>query len=531
MSMEEIIGDPEPGKFAADLVRRVLDIAFDQGHPDQRHSEHWWDREDWPLDGRQWSYNGQINRYEFNQRCVTEHELRKEKKRGSGSDEITIQRKLEGKIWGEKKFPLGRTTIRSKKIFPANKFQQDDDDAINGTLPWWNLFTEATNLDSRSLYDTSIGTPTKIMKIPFDDYVETFENEDVYPSYGSNVTQHKCKLLDVSWYSCTDDFATKGDQELNEDNIGIPSLSVRAMVYYSEPINIDDDSNGDGDHDHVTMKVLGVIAEAPVASFNCIEQLNERISGFVFTCHDDVDDNTDDPNGKPKTANSNVQATYVESSSNDLETLEDDEKDALLDDRALVVHRLVQKVTGNQINVAASPSKLPFFKPKPVGMPPLRTLRTMMQVHLPDPRWPLKCPNSVCLECGKDPKAAADDGKLMHCTRCCVRKFCSSGCMTKSWKSDIWSHRIECKAAQKQNKYNVNGTRREKCKKLVDGGICTNEQANAMIDAIGKTMGEESLDVKYDSVPQMQEKHRKDARDTRKARKNAKKKKGKGKKK
>ena len=77
----------------------------------------------------------------------------------------------------------------------------------------------------------------------------------------------------------------------------------------------------------------------------------------------------------------------------------------------------------------------------------------------------------------------------------------------------------------------MNITQREQYQKPVDDEIWTNEQKNVMIKIIGKTMGEVSLNMKYDSVPQMQEKYCKNARDTRKTRKNTKKKKRKRKKK
>lgn len=67
--MEAIVG-PEPGKIVAEALTRVLDLAFDEGHPDPRHSEHWWDWRDWPFDGRQWTYDGSINRYKLDKKST-----------------------------------------------------------------------------------------------------------------------------------------------------------------------------------------------------------------------------------------------------------------------------------------------------------------------------------------------------------------------------------------------------------------------------------------------------------------------------
>ena len=75
-TLEDAFGHPEPGKYCASMVRRVLDLAFDEGHSDPRHSEHWWEWVNWPIDGRQWEYNGQINRYEVNNKAVADHEKR-----------------------------------------------------------------------------------------------------------------------------------------------------------------------------------------------------------------------------------------------------------------------------------------------------------------------------------------------------------------------------------------------------------------------------------------------------------------------
>jgi hypothetical protein len=73
--MEAIVG-PEPGKYVAKAIQRVIELAYDEGHPDPRHSEHWWDWKDWPIDGRQWDYDGSINRYQLDKKIHSEWKRR-----------------------------------------------------------------------------------------------------------------------------------------------------------------------------------------------------------------------------------------------------------------------------------------------------------------------------------------------------------------------------------------------------------------------------------------------------------------------
>lgn len=72
---------------------------------------------------------------------------------------------------------------------------------------------------------------------------------------------------------------------------------------------------------------------------------------------------------------------------------------------------------------------------------------------------------------------------------------------------------------------------RDNCNEMVANEDMTPAQANFCMSTIENMMGQATLDEKFDSVPEMREKHRQDAKGARKARRSAKKKKGKGRKK
>lgn len=221
--MEAIIG-PQPGKIAADIVRRVLDVAFDKGHPDPRHSEHWWDWKDWPFDGRQWEYDGQLNRYKFNKKVNAEWERRAKilpPNTGMNGSDLHVVRKLEGGLlWGDKKFPNGRTSIRSSRSFcpPSTS---------SGEAFMEDLFVEASNLTKRSSYDASIKPKRPIQKLPLNDkFVREFE-EEFYKCKADILVDRSLGVLNLNFYICTDSFATRGEQlSLKEADGGVPSLSL-----------------------------------------------------------------------------------------------------------------------------------------------------------------------------------------------------------------------------------------------------------------------------------------------------------------
>ena len=102
---------PDPGSFYASIVRRVLELALDPGHPDPRHSEHWWAWADWPLDGRQWDrIDGS---FKLDRGALSEHKERSSLEGALGS-KLKVERKLEGIIWDTDR---PRTAIRSTGVF------------------------------------------------------------------------------------------------------------------------------------------------------------------------------------------------------------------------------------------------------------------------------------------------------------------------------------------------------------------------------------------------------------------------------
>lgn len=287
---------------------------------------------------------------------------------------------------------------------------------------------------------------------------------------------------------------------------GAPSISVTAVMYYK-------DSSG-------VQKTVAVIADAPLAGNGYIDRLHNRIAGFVFTEEDFKDGQCNA-----------VNVTYVESSMNDLEPLDHDDKDALLEDRALIVHRLIQNTLGkkakNYPTEVSKPLYLPVIKPDASGFPPVRTLTTKMTIHLADPRWPFAKPNSLCLECGRDPKVSG--GKLLLCSKCGVRLFCSKECMDKSWKSDVWCHRMECERKCAHEESTLGKSMREMFNGLLGKQEISPAEVERRLAIMEKSMGQAALDEKFETVPEMREKLRQDAKGARKAQRSAKKKKGKGK--
>lgn len=360
------------------------------------------------------------------------------------------------------------------------------------------LLTEAADLDKRSSYDAAIKRDKPIKGLPF---------KEVFSQEVEAVLGENCKVLMMQYFGCTDAFATRGEQK-GEDNV--PSLLIGAKVLYETSPGV--------------LKNVMVVAETPMRPMGMtmfVEASHDRIAGFVFSV-DDVEEST---------SSNAVNVTYVESCQYDLDTLDHNEKDALLEDRALIVHRFLEnylkpvEVTHNLLSDVSFPRYLPAVKPDAGNMlPPERTITLMHAIHRADPRWPLVKPNSVCLECGNEPNITC--GKLLHCSKCGVRKFCSSECMATSWRSNTWSHKDECANHCNLQQSQVGRSIEDGFKELVEEG-----HSEDVLSQLEQLLGTTSFKEKYDSVEEMRDGHRQKAKETRKANREGKKGKKKGKKK
>jgi hypothetical protein len=166
-------------------------------------------------------------------------------------------------------------------------------------------------LKIRCYYDASICKPEKVTSQEFGQINEeihySFVREMPFASvltsddegdYGEDAPL----LTQICVYICTGDFAVKAEQQ-SPDTCGVPSLSVKASM-----AGIDATTG--------KLTTYYVIAEAPMPVENCAENLQHRISGFVFRGENgESRDGSDD----------DVHITYVESSLNDLQTLEAEE--------------------------------------------------------------------------------------------------------------------------------------------------------------------------------------------------------------
>lgn len=532
--MEAIVG-PEPGKYVAKAIQRVIELAYDEGHPDPRHSEHWWDWKDWPFDGRQWDYDGSINRYQLDKNIHSEWKRRQKQAcsvesgesesddhNGSGMEAsgLKVQRKLEGgMLWKQQKFPNGRTCIRSSSkvdILPSvdiEKFKA-------------GMFNTVVNLTNRASYDAAIKPDKPIQDLPMNDqfkqeYTEAINNSDNEKLRVNTI--RGSKIVATKFFGCTGPFAVKGEQEYGEESV--PSLMVGALVLYQSSIG---GIHNGGIHN------LFVVAEVPMRPMGMEETFIEasfnRLAGFVFNVEDIMEEGG-------KSSGEAITVTYVESCDYDLDTLDHDEKDAVLEDRALIVHRLLKNCPGadpsNLLLEVSFPRHLPAVKPvAEFSLPPYRTVSFMSTVHRADPRWPLVKPNSVCLECGKDP--TNDGGKLLHCSKCSVRRFCSSKCMAKSWRSDTWSHKVECTSWCNVQQGMLGSSLEDKFREMVEEGGKYSMQADeldANISMLEQAVGSTTLNARYDSLEEMRDGERQRAKENRKAKRDGKKGKKKGKKK
>ena len=124
-----------------------------------------------------------------------------------------------------KKYPLGRTSLRSSTTLPASLFPQpkndvEEEDSIDSSDAdtfWAEMFAKASNVRYRSQYDASIYVPDNqmIAKAPRDEKMNQ-DFEDEKPFDGHFESGHDCFLIDSSMsYYCTDNVATKGEQQLS----------------------------------------------------------------------------------------------------------------------------------------------------------------------------------------------------------------------------------------------------------------------------------------------------------------------------
>jgi len=372
----------------------------------------------------------------------------------------------------------------------------------------------------RASCDASIYTQDRITRQevgPSDDFNERFLEAYML----SNEEERGATISDYSFYGCTGEFATRGEQQ-DSETMAVPCLCISTRSF-----SFDDDDHVIDDS-HVSI-VTDMPMPMPLAehipgltssmSDTFADRLNHRVAGFTF--RDAADDM--------------VEITYVESALNDLETLSEKQKDALLVDRALVVHRVIAQITGatehGQRQLPQTVKTL-YAKPEASGMPPSRTVSLRMGVHRADPRHPLKKPNSCCLECGKEPKkenglAQGELQGLFKCSKCHVRKFCSRECHAKSWKSSVWSHRTECNAWAEHEQWASTGSLRDHVREAVASGQIPNMggDAEAIIEQLlGKTVIDEASDNVDDARAKEKARQKKNRQQNRK-------KKGRGKKK
>lgn len=95
-------------------MRRVLEIAVDEGHEDPRHRDHWWPWKEWPLDGRQYWLANEDEK--IDKTAVSEHKNRS-KMEGALQTKLLVERKMEGIIWDPDK---PRLVLRATGAFDAD---------------------------------------------------------------------------------------------------------------------------------------------------------------------------------------------------------------------------------------------------------------------------------------------------------------------------------------------------------------------------------------------------------------------------
>jgi hypothetical protein len=419
---------------------------------------------------------------------------------GACDSKLKVERKLEGIIWDHDKPHMA---LRSTGAFALDMIIEEPPDKSDedGSLPdpeecdastWFPAVLEACNLAKRHTWDASIlkqfaGSPIPAgVTVHLSDQAQTqFKTENPFAPFFERVCPNVVLdeeddeedddlTLSVLLYSCTDAFPTRDDQrEIQErltDDMGTKSVCVQASFPYIDPLT-------------GKMRIVCVVAEAPIPVSDgvFVEQVWDRIAGFVFFQDDSVERtlpvvrapaaNTGEDDAAPQGV---VYVTYVEACNCDFESLNDSEKDSILEDRALVVNRLMSQVAKPIAKPALYPLtvRTPPSDSKSIrGMPPSRTLTCYQTIQRADPRWPMVPPNSVCLECGKGPKHEDETQRvenLMTFTRCRTRMFCSKECLAKSWKNPVWPHKHECNKVHQHHQSNVGTSLREQSRVVAD---------------------------------------------------------------
>jgi hypothetical protein len=511
-NLETLLGS-NAGTFCANAVRSVLELAIvnqdeNAASEDPRHKDHWWAWQDWPLDGRQWGRED--GKEQLDRSAVSEHESRKEMTGLHGS-KLQVERKLEGTMWDQEK---PRLTLRSRGKFDLDllkelsdelsdelKDDEDGDDVpLLNSARWLPTYITASDMAHRYTWDAAVAEGKVLGNISLNEQdTDQFQSERPFLPFlkhllqqGSNITsmledpemeQAYCYYLGAIYlnvHSCTAAFATRDQQqailEKTTEYEGVLSITVRAGFTYFDPYS-------------EKVCTICVVAEAPFPKISHV--ISNRLAGFVFFQDDDMsgmpialvpgkEESTD-----PVPA---LCVTYVETCEADFKALTDTQKDSLLEDRALIVHRLMAEVAKPEYKSAFSPLQVrtpPYQDKFARGLPNVRTLQCFRTVGRPDPRWPLVPPNSACLECGKGPKHQDEKMRvpedLLSCTGCLVRKFCSKECLAKSWKSPVWPHKYECNKARAHDESCVGISMRQSTRNAAQFFGTTQDEMERMI--------------------------------------------------
>jgi hypothetical protein len=386
---------------------------------------------------------------------------------------LQVERKLEGTIW-DRDNP--RLTLRSRGKFDLDLLQELCDDAdeqedededvppFNSARRRWLPATiMASNMAHRHTWDAAVlkdGNVLDNLSLSLNEQeMDQFQSERPFLPFLKHLLPNITSMeqnnfhyleeaaIDVTTtaYFCTDAFATRDQQQAIHEKTpeygeGVASIRITAKFTYFDPYS-------------EKVCTICVVAEAPFP--NIAQDIDNRVAGFVFFQDDGM-------SGMPialapgkEELTDPVPAfcvTYVETCEREFEGLRDTQQDSLLEDRALIVHRLMAQVNKPEYKSALSPLQVrtPQYQDKEIhGFPPARLLSCQFTTDRPDPRWPLVPPNSACLECGKRPKHQDKTMRvrpedLLSCTGCRARKFCSKECLAKSWKSPMWPHKYEC---------------------------------------------------------------------------------------
>jgi hypothetical protein len=557
---ETLLGGSNPGTFCANAVRSVLEIAFvnqdeNAASEDPRHKDNWWAWQDWPLDGRQWERTTYgASKMKLDRSAVSEHKSRKDMTGLHGS-KLQVERKLEGIMWDEDN---PRLTLRSRGKFDldllkelsdgAGEQEKEDEDEdvppFNSARRWLPATTMASNMALRHKWDAAVTQGNFLDNLSLslnEQEMDQFQSERPFLPFLKhllpNITHYLEEAIDVTTtaYFCTDAFATRDQQQAilektPEDGEGVASIRIRAEFTYFDPAYSE------------KVRAICVVAEAPFPNF--AQDIDNRVAGFVFFQDDDM---SDMPialaPGKEESTDPvpSFCVTYVETCEAEFPGLTDTQKDSLLEDRALIVHRLMAQVAKPEYKSAFTPLQVRTThyqdKHQIHGLASIPLLDRQFTTRRPDPRWPLVPPNSACLECGKGPKHQDETMRvpedLLSCTGCGVRKFCSKECLAKSWRSPIWPHKYECNKARGLDEEHVGVSLRQTARGAMAQlcGTTPDEMerfAQRMMEGSGTP---EAMDRTAATVEELRDQRDAAAEDTRNRRRNArtnkKKKKGK----